>query len=345
VRQALGHALDELPPAVDYVAKQEGAQALMKAVEKAFALHVRINWNLVFRPGDASSPNFLQMVNAIEGGLGGDQVISRASELEDLFRSLFYDMAQIRIGHMVWTREGRVALSVYAFAEQSVPQFFVVVCGERAHIQQEADRYHEFAPKAPGSNSTVIFKTAATTHFGANAYILAGADGESLCPLAELYRASADKTLYHALESLFQKTLLLWHRVVPTPAAPRNLGRIYCEGLGLSLECLREEQLERQLAALVRQAPALGVRVWFSPEALEFQFGDQSFAYPSPVPRLSSLCEADFPAVMVTTPGLLSGDSVLVDKGGLVWLTDLTGAGPTPQEWDFVAIEAAIRFD
>ncbi len=345
VRQALGHALDELPAAVDFVAKQEGMKALTKAIENAFALHVRINWNLVFQQGEANSPNFLQIVSLIDGEMEADQTMSRAGELEDLFRSLFYDMIQIRLGRLLWTREGRVALPVYAFAEQSVPQSFIVVCGDRARIQQEASRYQEFAPKSPEGASTVIYKTASTTHFGANAYILAGADVESLHPLAELYRGSADKTLHNALENLFQKTLLMWQRVIPVTEAPRSYGQAYCERLGLSQERISEANLEKRVQSLVHQAPALGARIRLSREILEVQFGEQSFAFPSPVMRLSSLCETDFLAPTAKTPGLLSGDNVLVDKSGQAWLTDFAGAGLAPQFWDYGAIEAAIRFD
>jgi DNA-binding response OmpR family regulator len=345
VRQALGHALDELPAAVEYVAKQEGAKALTKAIEKAFALHVRINWDLIFQPGEANSPTFLQMVNFIEGEMEADYAMSRAAELEDLFRSLFYEMIQIRIGHMLWTREGRVALAVYAFAEQSAPQSFVVVCGERAHIKQEASRYNQFAPKTPEGTSTLIHKTSATTHFGANAYILTGADVESLHPLAELYRASSDKTLHHALEDLFQKTLLTWQRVIPMPAEPRTYGQAYCERLGLSRERISEANFEKRLQSLARQAPQLGVRVRHSREALEFQLGEQSFSYPSPVRQLSRLYERDFAVPIAKTPGLLSGDNVLADQSGHTWLTDFVGAGLAPQLWDLEAIEAAIRFD
>jgi DNA-binding response OmpR family regulator len=342
VRQALGHALDELPAAVDYVAKQEGPKALIKAVEKAFAVHVRINWDLVFQPGAANSPNFLQIVNLIEGELPGNQVMSRDGELEDLFRSLFYEMAQIRVGHLLWAREGRVALSLYAFAEQSVPRSFVVVCGGRARVEQEAGRYHEFAPEGA---STVIYKTAATTHIGATAYALTGADVESLHTLAELYRGNSDKAFHYALEHLFQKTLLAWQQVIPEPAEPRRHGQIYCERLGLNREHTSEASFEYRVQSLARHAPTLGARVRLSQETIVFQFGEQSFAYPSPIPQLSSLCEADFSAPMAKTPGLLSGDNVLVDKSGQVWLTDFASAGLAPQAWDFGAIEAVIRFD
>ena len=342
VRQALGHALDELPAAVDFVAKPEGTKALIKAIEKGFALHVRINWDLIFQPGEANSPNFLQMINLIGGRLEGDQVMSRAAELEDLFRSLFYEMIQIRIGHLLWTREGRVALTVYAFSELSAPQSFVVVCGERGRIQ---DRYHETAPKAPGGSSTLIHKTSATTHFAANAYILTGADIESLHPLAELYRANSDKTLHYALEDLFQKTLLMWQRVVPMPAQFRTYGQAYCDRLGLTRDRTSVANFEKRLQSLAHQGSALGVKVRHNGETLEFQFGERSFTYPSPIPQLSSLCERDFSVPTANTPGLLSGDNVLVDRSGHTWLTDFLGAGPAPQLWDFAAIEAAIRFD
>jgi hypothetical protein len=45
------------------------------------------------------------------------------------------------------------------------------------------------------------------------------------------------------------------------------------------------------------------------------------------------------------TPGTLSGDNILVEQNGCTWLTDFAQAGPAPLLWDFVSLEAVIRFD
>jgi len=44
-------------------------------------------------------------------------------------------------------------------------------------------------------------------------------------------------------------------------------------------------------------------------------------------------------------PGTLSGDNILVDATGRTWLTDFAEAGLAPLLWNFVTLEAAIRFD
>jgi DNA-binding winged helix-turn-helix (wHTH) protein len=45
------------------------------------------------------------------------------------------------------------------------------------------------------------------------------------------------------------------------------------------------------------------------------------------------------------SPGWLTADNVLVDGDQWSWLTDFARAGQAPQWWDFVCLEAMIRFD
>jgi hypothetical protein len=49
--------------------------------------------------------------------------------------------------------------------------------------------------------------------------------------------------------------------------------------------------------------------------------------------------------LLINTPGALSGDNILTDKNERAWLTDFAEAGLAPLLWNFVELEAAIRFD
>jgi DNA-binding winged helix-turn-helix (wHTH) protein len=49
--------------------------------------------------------------------------------------------------------------------------------------------------------------------------------------------------------------------------------------------------------------------------------------------------------MLVVTPGTLSGSNILTDADERTWLTDFADAGYAPLLWNYVALEAAIRFD
>ena len=79
VREALGPALDGLPPAVDFLSKQEGPEAMIQAVEQAFAQHVRINWDLRIRWDERERLSFPHLVTFIEPDLDTARPIGQVS--------------------------------------------------------------------------------------------------------------------------------------------------------------------------------------------------------------------------------------------------------------------------
>ena len=343
VREALGETLDGLPPAVRFIAKQEGGQALVKAVEDTFDQHIRINWNLFIQTGEANSLTFHKLLGLVDGE-GDERVLkSRTGELEDLFRSLFFDMDQIRIGHLLWARQARAAVTVFAFAEGRRPESFVVVYGECREVEEEARRYHAFAPKAPGLTSTVLYRSGETTHFAANAYALASADLENLRSFADLYRTGPEKVFRLALENLFQNTLTAWHQDVSKPDESKRLGQWYLQGMGLT--GIDESSFEERVQYIIHQMPALGLDVQTGSGMLKVRYGGQTVSYSDPTKLLDNLARLDEQVLVENIPGSLAGETILTDSVGRVWLTDFAEAGLGPVNWNVVALEAAIRFD
>ena len=51
------------------------------------------------------------------------------------------------------------------------------------------------------------------------------------------------------------------------------------------------------------------------------------------------------PVLLITVPGTLSGENILTDEVGHTWLTDFAEAGLAPLLWNYVSLEATIRFD
>lgn len=360
---ALG-PIEGYPSAIDYVAKQKGPGALSEAVARAFAHHVRINFDLhiAWKARDA-----VALVNLIVPGLERERLLNRAEELEDLFRRLFYEKDHIRIDRLLWQREGRVALTVLAFKEDAAPESFVVVCGQNAKVLDEVRRYDEFVSKVAGQIGIELKLKAETTHFAANAYDLAKADLENVRSLAELYRADPDRLFHTALSTLLERTLTAWDSTRPV-LANKTLDTLYREQLGLVEADALKVALEERMQTLLRQIPTLDANANIKRESgmLIIRLKDQVYRHPDPSSVLDQTLDFGQPPMVMPTPGTFAGDSILVDKKEQAipatdstvpekqqktirivrtWLTDFAEAGQAPPPWNYVALEAAIRFD
>jgi len=331
--------------AVDFLGKIEGPEVLIRMVEEAFAKHVHINWDLDI--GWKARDRFA-LVNLIEPELEGERLLYRAEELSDLFRRLFFEKEQIRIDRLVWQGAGRIALIVFTFAKGEA-ESLIVTCGRNAQLAEEAIRYRNFAPQAPGDLGTALIKSAETSHFAANAYALAGADLENAASLAALYRAATEKPFKTALGNLLLKTLAEWGQKIPIPDEKRSLGQVYRELLGLETR-MSPSEFEERVLAIIDQSHALanrlGVRIERDDGKLIFQFNDGAFPYPDPALALYQPSGIDERRpLLLRTSGALSGDNILTDGAGRAWLTDFADAGLAPLHWNFVTLEAIIRFD
>jgi hypothetical protein len=348
VREALGPAIEGLPPAVDFLAKQEGPEAMLRAVERAFAQHVRINWDLTIRWNEQGRLSFPHLVTLIEPEADSAYLPDRAGELEDLFRKLFYEKGQITIGWLLWRREGRACVMVFAYSSKGALEPLLITCGLKPQIEQEIGRYEEFAPK--GGTATALLASAETIHFAAVAYTLPKADLEQVQTFEAFYRTNKSSQIRAALEHLFQITLAPWHQRGRILEETKSLSQLYRQRLNLSREAVPQEELQRRMQALAREALSLGpttMELLAHELALRFPNGD-TVSYPNPIPHVYGEAEAvgsGPPVVCYITPGTLTGYNILVDQNGQTWLTDFAEAGPAPLLWDFVSLEATIRFD
>lgn len=345
VRAALKLDDESLPPAVDFLDKRDGLEKLGEAVRQALDKYVRINYDLVIQAAEGHHAFFLNLVGLLSPGLHVERPQAEAEELEELFRRLFYRKAQVKVERTLWRRDGRAAFIVVAFAEGNAPELLVVVCGHKAKMGDDERRYREFAPHAPGHNSTVLSLVGDTEHFVAHAYALAGADLESVVPLEELNRAAPDRTLVAALGNLFEETLPEWHQEKRIPAGDATLARLYGGMLGLPDVGELRQSLEERTDAIVKQLPALGPEAWREGGRLTVSFGAQTFSYPDPASHLARLYDQSRPVLMMRTPGVLLGSNILADQKGRTWLTDFAGAGLSPALWNYVSMEAVARFD
>ena len=110
VREALTPFPDGAPKAVAFLAKEEGLDALLEAIEVAFRTHVRRDRDLKIVWNPPPTLSFHHLAAVFEPALDPIHLPARLAELEDLFRKLFYGVQQITLLGAAWQRPGRVAL-------------------------------------------------------------------------------------------------------------------------------------------------------------------------------------------------------------------------------------------
>lgn len=336
-----GMKMDEegRPPVIDFLDKGVGLKKVGEAVKQAVERYVRINRHLVIQNGEVLSQIASLLApeaNSLQRG---------AEELEDLFRCLFYEMDQIRLDRPLWQQPGRVALKVYTFAEGQAPSVFIVVCGQRGIVTEEASRYRKFAPKAVGHSGTALTNSSETQLYAANTYALTHTDPENTLRLSELYSSHEQRLFNTALAHLFGETLVEWHQDIYLPKSEKTLVDLYAERFHVDGGFIDPGELAAHFQSLISLISALNVEATYNTKGLAIRFGGQNYSYPDPVPLLGQLGKTFAPASLIKTPGLLSGDNVLTDLEGQTWLTDFHAAGLAPQLWNFTTLEAAVRFD
>ena len=341
VREALSADGAGLPPVVDFVAKQEGPEALISALKRLFSLHVHDNPSLVIQFADGELASFSNLAILLEPALSGEQMSSRAAELTNLFRQLFYGKTEVKIERLLWWDEGRAAFLAFTFAPgKAQPQ--VVVCGRSELIVEEARRRQDYAPDAPDGNGTTLVKTCETMRFAVTAYALAGMTMEANFTLAGLYREHPEETFNAALDTLFEKTLPAWQQEKTVADEAQSIADLYCEALGVSQHLLSAPEVRRRIRTVAQQAPRLGAKIEENDGALTLRLAQGAFTYPHPAAFPDSTSKRP---LLVNTPGHLSGENILADGAGHVWLTDFARAGLRPLLWNYTSLEAIIRFD
>jgi hypothetical protein len=156
-----------------------------------------------------------------------------------------------------------------------------------------------------------------------------------------LFRSGPEKTFNAVLNALYQETLKTWHQDKSVPFRAEIVNGLYTQRLQLAG---KEGYFEERFRAVEKQSPRLGVNIERKEDGLAVHFKQQSAHYPDPLPLLLNLIASEQTDFLVTTPGMLSGENVLTD-GQRAWLTDFAEAGLAPSLWNFVTLEAAIRFD
>jgi DNA-binding response OmpR family regulator len=347
VREALGPALDGLPPAADFLAKQEGPEALIQAVERAFKEHVRINQDLEIRWGENPAP---VLVSRIEAELPAKDLPGRIEEVEDLLRKLFYDFEQVSLGRTFLTLpEQQTFLEALAYPRGTTGPLpareFIVLCGRpQAVLQQERARSavpQEVRPFFPRPE-----QRAETLHYAALACSLERAILEQLSPFDDFYWQHSDTEVAAALDVLLGQVLASWHRRGQFQA-DRPFLSLWQEGLQEHGEHLVPRKIQDCLKCICEESLTAGVgRVEYSPNRLTFHLAGGPTTLPNPQVFLGEkYLSVGKPVLCGPIHGRPDVHRILVDPRSQAWLLDLSWAGVGPLVRDFAVLENSIRFD
>jgi DNA-binding response OmpR family regulator len=346
VREVMAPDTEGRAAAVNFVAKVEGPEALEAAIEKAFAEQIRTSWNLQINAREREGLSFLHLASLVQKGLPNDTLVQRAIELEDLFRRLFYDYAQIRMLRLLWRNDRRFCLSVLAQSLQGATDPLILVCGKQSQLEAELKQMQELAPET--GQHTKLAGSAETVHFGAAAYVISEADPDTIRPLRSLAESGKKRPLKAAFEHLLGEVLEAWHQRGQKVEHRQDLIALYRQWVGLGKDGIPLDEVERRVDALVQKVrPLSTVGIDRGDQSLTFRFPLQGpMDCPDPVATIyNPRAQQDTPVVYRVSPGQLTADNVLVDSDQRTWLTDFAHADLAPQWWDFICLEAALRFD
>jgi DNA-binding response OmpR family regulator len=346
VREVLGPVVEGLPPAVDFLDKREGPEAMLHAVERALVTYASLNWQLTIRWAEQLS--FVHLISLIDPHIDNAYILDRMGELEDLFRRSFYDSRQITISRLLTRQQKRFILAVTAFSVDGLERQFIIACGPRVFIQQEARVFETLTPKASGEGGIVEVKFVETIHFAAIVYVLHGGNLEDITTLTEFYRDSPVEMVTTALNHLFSTTLAPWYEQGRLREGDKALTQFLLEELALTEEALTPSELGRRFSTICQEGLAANlVKIYYATNSLTLQLADgSSISYPNPVGHLAEKrFEINLPVLTGTTYRQLNGDSLLVDRQGHTWLIDFSRVSRSPLLLDFVSLEVALKFD
>ncbi|MBE0683964.1 MAG: DNA-binding response regulator [Anaerolineales bacterium] len=346
VKEALGPVLEGLPPAVNFISKKDEYQAMIDAVDDAFAQFVRINWDLGIQWDPREPLSFPHLVNLMQPDLSIDILIHRASELEDLVRQLFYKFKLIRFGRLLWHNRQRFSLPVMTLSHDGVTDLRILICGDRKLLTLEKLQMEKLTPEV--AQGTQLRDYSETMNFSALLYGLPGANIETVQTLHDLLQLGKKEPLKAAFTNMLGNVLKAWHSHGQMVQGSDDLMSIYRQWVDLNEESLPRVNVEQRVESLIQSVRTLGaIEVKRNKDQIIFNFPHQAAqSFPDPLAIVyAPLVQYDAPVVCRVSPGILTADNVLVDSERRTWLTDFLHANQAPQWWDYVCLEAIIRFD
>lgn len=344
-RDVLGPTEDGLPPAVNFIGKDEGPEILIQAVERAFRQYVHINWNLVIRWEKADS--FAHLAEFIAPTASTHQRQQLALEVEDLFRKLFSTYDQITLGRPLFAGNRQVILEVFAYPQARGEEQYVIACGDRQCMIVEAERYEQFIRRQSSTGRLEKVESEQTVHCAVVAYTLTGTKLEDVKPFQAFYQSAAIDAIHQALGHLFGTVLAPWYKTTSSIKRLTTVQEWVPEWLAADAE-LVPTTLAESMAALCRAISEQGLAsVDYRPEKLAFAFTSQpAHLFTNPITYLT---KAPMLPTLSTRYGITHGqlrhDTLLINSHQQTWLVHFSQTAYAPLLRDFVSLELSVKVD
>lgn len=336
-REALGPVLEGMPPAVDYLAKKEGPEAMVQRVGEALARFAPMNQKLIMRWTEGLS------LPALTGKLNPDlseQLGNRSRELEKLLRRFYTDAQQVTLGPVYTQGDGYVYLACSVIGPRNGDQRReVVMCARRTVGENEEDRYTTFVPDKSDPGAIVLHGVGRSVHYILRAYHLVGAHESSVRPLVQALPVLSTQQTEAVLDTLFAITLNRWHGRGQTPA---DLPSVVAHFLGSGPQ---PQDLQKRVASLSSALQRDGIgRLKVEDTMMSLYVDPHRERFPIPW----SAWEREY---LDLQGHLLQGHihgqvdlaRVLTDRNGGSWLIDFTQARQDFLVLDYINFEMSVR--
>ena len=335
-REALGPVLDGMPPAVDYLAKAEGPEALVERVGKALARFAPWNSHLVIRGVQGLSTSVL--VSLLEPQIV-DNLAHRTQELERLFKRLFLEAQQVTLGPVYVQGQGYIYLAYTANRRHGDLEQGVLACALREVGEEEEARYKAHAPRNADLQLVLLDAIQRSVHYTLCTYNLVGAHEESVRPLAQVLHALSTAQSEYVLDVFFGQTLDRWHRRERTPR----------EMLSVIPHFVREDHYSHELEAcahtlgrLLDQA-SLARLEFDNAMSIWLPNGTQEQLFLPWLAWERGALQVEGEVLYGHVHGQVDLDHILVDREGNTWLIDFTQARQDFLVMDYLSLEMSLR--
>jgi DNA-binding response OmpR family regulator len=345
-RDALIGYLNQVAPAQDVIAKQDGPRKLLETVERVFAskVHDQINFSLEIHYGKGFT--LQQLMIPMEDSIDSLEEV----EVEELFRRLFRRESEIRLYYIPLGCGGAsVALvkPVYNGMEGSP---VVVKLGPVERINKEVFAYRDHVEPFVHRHSTVLIGQPVRTHRLAGCKLLfVGCSVDRPQDFNTFYRdkSVSDETLQEVIQNIFAQTCGIWYSGKRKwKEHDGSLSQVMVRELSFDLTSDQSE-MKAVLRNLADGKPFRRVTFnWTGPQWFRARIDGAEEELANPLFVATRLQDhLPRPSFAAITHGDLNGRNLFVDEVGCSWLIDFYRTEWGPALRDAAELESAIKFE
>ena len=336
-----------LPPAVDYLLKSQGPEAMRDAIDRAIRRDCKIDPAMTVEwPSRGYAAD---LVGMLEPDAPDEGLFRRGEELSDVLRQAFLGYDRVRVVGRRWRHGPRAALDVKGW-RGAITHGRLVIVGLRDNVLAHIDAYRRLMPeRAPRGHAQLLHYDypLRTLRYAGAVFELPNARIDDVRSLPHFYADSGPNDVRECIRGLVAEGLKPWGQYPQLLGAADHADQRLRQQAGLpddSPERLRRRiQDVGQVAEQHNEAtlsladgrlticPLKGAEQEApDPAAWLAQAGPQAFSRPL---SAGESC------------GAPHADTILVARGHRSWLTDYGRIGHGPLLSTVAALEAAVLFE